>query len=105
MAAYLLRNQSRRGDEKRDTYIFIIELKRVTIVAIVFAEGLAVSTQNDPKRLLVKTSTSQPVNARAQRDIAVAERVAVPPEFVVISSCDSLQCRRHPRACRSHGYE
>src|SRR5207249_6045988 len=78
MAAYLLRNQSRRGDEKRDTYIFIIELKRVTIVAIVFAEGLAVITQNDPKRLLVKTSTSQPVNARAQRDIAVAERVAVP---------------------------
>src|SRR5205823_13449438 len=61
------RQQSWRGNQKRDPYVLLVQLKRVPIVAIVLAERFPVIARAAPERPSVQTTLAQAAHAPAGR--------------------------------------
>src|SRR6266550_2876430 len=78
------RRPSRRGDEKRDADILVVEVERMAVVAVVLTEGFAVIAENNPQRLPVEASCLESLHQRAERRVAVMDGITIPPELVAV---------------------
>ena len=61
------------------------------VVAFVLTEGFAVIAEHDPQRALRQASRAQTVDERAERSIAVVQRVAVASEFITVRERTGLR--------------
>ena len=85
------RSPFRRRDQEWHTDVFLVEIERVAVVALVLTERFTVIAEDDPDGLLREPPLLHALYQRAEGRVSFAQRVAIAAELVVLFERSGLR--------------